>query len=522
MINQPRIELDRVAIRVAGALEDSLLNWPLLLSAQGAFHTDEAPDVLVALDPLALRQHLAELPAGATLLLDVARFNARHCDRAGYPRHPLEDGSLEAYHLLRVDLSALAREVLGDNLPALAEMPASRALLALGMLGWMYRVAPAVLEKGLENLTPEISPSLRERCLTAGWQYAALAQFLPRSFETLPVPLPAGVYRTLSGQQALALGWLVASRQAQRPLFMAAAPAQFGADWAFLLARYGEFGQILFQSEDDAGAVAAALGASEAGGLGVCVVSGNGLVQSAESLRLAAETRIPLVVLDLQRTGRSHGGAIQADQSDLRAALFAPGARAPVVVMTCGLPSHCFDTARAAAQLALRCRLPVVVLADGYLAHGIGPWLLPDLGNLGPWSDKSRSEEPLVSVETLLAESIPPQSLSGPESAELLVLGWGSTHSVIAAAVAEAQSQGLAVAHAQLTHLHPLPANLGELLARFPRLLVPELNKGQLAGLLQAQYACSVQAFAASEGRPLRIADVLAQITCLLSEEKPL
>ncbi|MGV3524573.1 MAG: 2-oxoacid:acceptor oxidoreductase family protein [Candidatus Sericytochromatia bacterium] len=517
MTSQPRIELDRAAIRVAGALDEGRLDWPLLLTPQGLAPDTGSPDVLVALDPLALRQHLAELPAGGTLLVDVHHFNARNCDRAGYPRHPLEDGSLEGYHLLRVNLSALARDVLAEAPDLLADVR-SRALLALGMLCWMYRIAPAALAPELAERLPDFPLLWRERCLEAGWSYAARHQLLPRSFEAPLAPLSVGVYRMISGHQALVLGWLVAAQQAQRPLFVAC--AHLGSDWAAWLSRHGEFGQMFFQSEDDAGAVAAALGASQAGGLGVCVVSGNGLAQAADSLRLAAEERIPLVVLDLQRTGRVAEGAIQADQSNLWQALHGHGARAPVAVMACSLPSRCFDQARAAAQLAQRCRLPVVILSDGYLAHGTGPWRVPEPETLTPWSEDATAGEPLPSAATLLDAAIPPQEVGGSEDAELLVLGWGSTHSVIAAAVAEAQAQGLPVAHAQLTHLHPLPGNLGEVLKRYPRLLVPELNNGQLAGILQARYARRVQSFSASEGRPLRVHDVLAQMTSLLQEER--
>jgi 2-oxoglutarate ferredoxin oxidoreductase subunit alpha len=545
----------------------------------------DAPDVLVAMNPAALRANVADLPKGATLIVDTHDFTDRNLTRAGYAANPLEDDSLAGFALHPVDLTALTVEAVKEF--GLSRKDAARAknMFALGLVSWLYGRPTQPTLDYLESKFAK-STEIRDANITAfrtGWNFGETTEGFAVSYEVKPAPVPAGTYRNITGNLALAYGLVAASVRSGLPLFLGSYPITPASDILHELSKHKRFGVMTFQAEDEIAGVGAALGAAFGGAIGVTTTSGPGLALKSETIGLAVALELPLVVCDIQRGGPSTGLPTKTEQADLLQAMFGRNGEAPVPVLAPRSPGDCFDTALEAVRIAITYRTPVLLLSDGYLANGAEPWSVPDVESLAgvdpgfatepnhrratgeaefwpyqrdtetlarPWAipgtaglehrvgglEKADghgaiSYDPAnhdLMVRTraakveAVARSLPPLEVDDPDgTARVLVLGWGSTYGPIGAAVRRLRGAGTPVAQAHLRHLNPFPADLGEVVHRYERVLVPEMNLGQLALLLRARYLVDVVGYNRVRGLPLlssEVAEAIADLVGSLDE----
>ncbi len=532
----------------------------------------DTPDVLVAMNPAALKKELGDLAASGVVIVNTDEFNQRNLTKAGYDANPLEDGSLSGFRLYAVELTTLTRRTLEDTALDVKSKDRCKNFFALGMVYWMFSRPLGPTEKWIErkfSKRPELAEA-NVRVLKAGWNFAETTEIFQVRYEVEPARLAPGTYRNVLGNTALALGLVAASRRSGLPLFLGAYPITPASSLLHELSALKQFGVTTFQAEDEIAAVSAAIGAAFGGALAVSASSGPGIALKSEAMNLAVMTELPLVVVDVQRGGPSTGLPTKTEQSDLLQVLFGRNGESPLPVIAASSPKDCFAAAIEACRLAVRHMVPVVLLSDGYIANGSEPWRLPDVGGLPDlrtdfhtaadgFAPYARDEETLArpwavpgtpglehrigglekedvtgnvsydpanhermtrlraeKVERIAGE-LPPTEVEGDaEGGELLVVGWGSTAGAIHGAVAAARRDGLSVSRVHLRFLNPLPADLGEVLGRFRRVLVPELNTGQLALLLRARYLVDVETYSKVQGRPFfrseiedRIRDIL-------------
>ena len=545
----------------------------------------DAPDVLVAMNPAALKANIGDVPKGATVIVDTAEFTPRSLARAGYTENPLHDGSLDGYALHAFDMTKLAVaavEPLGLNRKQAAR---TRNMFALGLVSWLF-------QRPIDNLVRFVEQKFRGRgnlaaaniaALRAGWNYGETTETFAVTYTVAGARLPKGRYRTISGSRALALGLMAASARSGLPLFLGAYPITPASDILHELCRHKDAGVITFQAEDEIAAAGAALGASFGGMLGVTSTSGPGFALKSETIGLAVALELPLVVVDVQRGGPSTGLPTKTEQADLLMAMFGRNGEAPVPVIAARSPSDCFYAAVEACRIAVTARTPVVLLSDGYLANGSEPWRVPELDELPvidpdfatapndvdgngdpvfspyardpetlvrPWAvpgtpglqhrigglekaDRSGAvsydpdnHQRMVSLRQAkidrIADTLPPLEVDDPgddegRRASVLVLGWGSSYGPVGAACRRIRRTGRRIAHAHLRHLNPFPPNLGEVLRRYERVVVPELNlgygyDGQLAMLLRAKYLVDVISHQQVRGMPFRAAELAGML----------
>ncbi|MHB1802550.1 MAG: 2-oxoacid:acceptor oxidoreductase subunit alpha, partial [Actinomycetes bacterium] len=505
----------------------------------------DAPDVLVVMNPAALRANLADLPRGGRLIVNIDEFTPRALAKVGYLEDPLADPMLTSYHVHQIPLTSLTKRAL-DGFPV-SKKDADRAknMFTLGLLSWLYsrptESTLAYLESRFAS-RPEIMKA-NVAAFEAGWSFGETTEDFAVSYQVHPAPLPSGTYRRITGNTALAYGLVAASVRSGLPLFLGSYPITPASDILHELARAKRFGVYTFQAEDEIAGIGAALGASFGGALGVTTTSGPGVALKSETIGLAVALELPLVICDVQRGGPSTGLPTKTEQADLLQAMFGRNGEAPVPIVAPRSPADCFDVALEAVRIATTYRTPVILLSDGYLANGSEPWRipasadLPDLrvafatrpNHVGPDGQESfwpylRDPETLArpwavpgtpglehrigglekadGIGTIsydpanhehmvrtraakvagIAASIPALEVDDPDGgASLLVLSWGSTYGPVAAATRRVRDAGGRVAHAHLRHLNPFPVNTGEVLAGYRRVLVPEMNTGQLA-----------------------------------------
>jgi 2-oxoglutarate ferredoxin oxidoreductase subunit alpha len=534
----------------------------------------DAPDVLVAMNPAALKANLKDLPRGADLIVNTDEFTKRNLAKAGYAGNPLEDGSLDAYNLHAVPLTSLTVRALEDQDVTRKDAERAKNMFALGLLSWLYgRPAEgtmAFLETKFGH-RPEIYKA-NVTAFHAGWNFGETTEAFSVRYEVRPAPLKPGRYRNITGNTALAYGLIAAGQLAKLPLFLGSYPITPASDILHELARHKKFGVRTFQAEDEIASVGAALGAAFGGSLSVTTTSGPGMALKAETVGLAVSVELPLIVVDVQRAGPSTGMPTKTEQADLLMAIFGRNGESPVPVIAAASPSDCFHAAIEAARIAVTYRTPVVLLSDGYLANGSEPWRIPDVSTLPdlstefafataddadggefqpfgrdaatlarPWAVPGTPglEHRIGGIEKAdgagtisydpdnhdlmvrtrqakidgIAASIPPLEVDDPAGdATVLVLGWGSTYGSIGAAVRRVRRAGHPVAQAHLRHLNPFPANLGEVLRRYDKVLVPEINLGQLALLLRARFLADVISYNRVRGLPFRAAELAEAI----------
>jgi 2-oxoglutarate ferredoxin oxidoreductase subunit alpha len=539
----------------------------------------DAPNVLVAMNPAALKTNVGDLPKGGTLIVNSDAFNERNLQKAGYAANPLEDGSLDEYQVHAVPLTTLTVGAL-KGIDGVTSREAERAknMFALGLMSWLYgRPIEATIDFlnakfGVRR--PEIAAA-NIRALQAGYAFGETTESFAVTYEVKPAKLAPGTYRNITGNQALAYGLIAASKLSGLPLFLGAYPITPASAILEELAGYKHFGVRTFQAEDEIAAAGAALGASFGGALGVTTSAGPGVVLKAETIGLAIQLELPLVICDIQRAGPSTGMPTKPEQGDLLLVLFGRNSESPVPVVAARSPSDCFDAAIEACRIALKYRTPVYLLSDAYLANGSEPWLLPDVSQLPDisveFATKPNFEEtflPYLRDEKTLARpwavpgtpglehrigglekedrtgnvsydpdnhdlmtrlraqkvagiagDIPELEVDDPNGdASVLVLGWGGTYGPIAAACRRVRNNGRAVAHAQLRHLNPFPRNTGEVLRRYDRVLLPEMNLGQLLKLVRAEFLVDAVGYNRVRGLPLRAAEVAQAIEALVGQ----
>ena len=525
----------------------------------------DSPNVLVAMNPAALKANLADLGPGSTLILNADAFEERDLDKAGYGAHPLEDGSLGAYSVYLVPMTSMTLEATSGLGVKRRDAERSKNFFALGLICWMYTrpTKPLVEWIAAKYDTRPLVRDANLAAVKAGRNFGETAELFDHPYEVAPASLPPGTYTNINGNTAISYGLIAGAQLAGLELVYASYPITPASDILHELSRHKNFGVRTMQSEDEIAAAAIALGASFSGALGVTGTSGPGLDLKSEALGLAISLELPMVVVDVQRAGPSTGMPTKTEQTDLLAAMFGRHGEAPLPVLAPRSPTHCFDIAIEATRLAITYRTPVIVLSDGFLANSAEPWLLPDVDSLPridvdfatgpnhvdaegrpefwpylhdpvtlsrPWavpgtpglqhriggiekadgtghiSYQPDNHEHMVELRRAkidgIAADIPGVELDEDDGADLLVIGWGSTWGAITAGVRRLRRNGYRVSQAQVVHLNPLPADLGDVLARYPKVLCPEMNLGQLASLLRARYLVDVQSFTKVTGVP--------------------
>ena len=529
----------------------------------------DAPDVLVAMNPAALLANLRDVRPGGTIIADAAEFTARNLAKVGYGSDPLTDGSLDSYDLHALDLTALAEAAVAGLGLSRKDAARTRNMYALGLVTWLYSRPP---ERTLEFLDARFAarPGMRDAnraAFSAGYDFGETTETFSVRFEVPAAPAEPGTYRQITGNKAMALGLMAGAARAGLPLFLGAYPITPATDILVELAAAKDHGVLTFQAEDEIAAIGAALGASYAGQLGVTSTSGPGMALKTEMLGLAVMLELPLVVVDVQRAGPSTGMPTKTEQADLLQAVHGRHGEAPLPVLAARSPADCFATAFEACRIALAYRTPVVVLSDAYNANGAEPWAVPDLaalpaidpafatgpnspgGDFLPYARDERLARAMaipgtpglehrigglekadgsgaVSYDPLNHETmvrlrrskvagieVPDLEVDDPTGdARLLVLGWGSSWGPIAATARRARLGGRRVATAHLRHLHPFPRNVGEVLRRYQKVIVPEMNSGQLALLLRATYLVDVESYTKVRGLPISIGEFEADL----------
>jgi len=523
----------------------------------------DVPDVLVAFNPAALKTNVDRLKRGGLLLVNTDAFTSRNIEKAGYESDPLEDGSLSAWQLIKVDMTRLTREALKETSLKTKDKDRAKNLFALGMIYFLYdRPLDHTIEwlNGKFGKKPEVAAA-NTKALKTGYYYAETAEVFHSRFEVPSAELAPGKYRNLTGNAAIALGLVSASQRADLDLFLGSYPITPASDLLHELASMRAHGVRTLQAEDEIAAVCAAIGASYAGHLGVCSTSGPGLALKGEGIGLALIVELPLVVVNVQRGGPSTGLPTKTEQSDLLMALYGRNGESPLPVIAAKSPADCFEAAYEAARITIKYRTPVILMSDGYLANGAEPWLIPDPDSLPDvaanftsdpegFQPYSRDPNTLARPWTVpgtpglehrvgglekahltgnvcyepanhqlmcelrrdkvqrIQQEIPATEIFGKDSGDLLVVGWGSTHGSITSAVELAQGDGLAVSSIHLRFLNPLPADLGDILRRFDKVLVPEMNLGQLVRVLRAEYLIDCKAHNKVTGQPLGVTEV--------------
>ncbi len=536
-------------------------------------------DLLVAMNPAALKVHLPRVRPEGAIIVNADAFTKRDLELAGYDHNPLENGSLASYRVFEVPLTTMTREALKDSGLNQKEIDRSKNMFALGLALWLYS---RPMQPALDWIEQKFGkkPEIRDaniHLLKKGYHFGETTEDFVVRYEVRPARLQPGTYRAIRGAQALAFGLVAASQKSGLPIFYGSYPITPASDILHELSRLKTFGVMTFQAEDEIAAVGAALGASFGGALGVTATSGPGIALKGETLGLAVMTELPLVVINMQRGGPSTGLPTKTEQSDLLQALYGRNGEAPMPVIAASTPGDCFDAAFEACRIALTYMTPVILLADGYLGTGAEPWRIPRTADLPdipvsfvtkpnhtangtarflpyvrdeqtlarPWARpgtpglehrlgglEKQHETGNVSYDPAnheymtrlraekverVARDLPPTPLFGDPAGDLLVIGWGSTRGSIEAAVQRARERGLKVSSLHLRYLNPLPPDLPEIFARFDRLLVPEINNGQLVRVLRERYLLPFIPLNKIQGLPFRAAEIEQAILDLLA-----
>lgn len=544
----------------------------------------DSPDVLVAMNPAALKAELSDLRPGAIVIINSDAFDDRNLAKAGYGSNPLKDGTLSGFSVYEVPMTSMTLQACKPTGAKPREAERSKNFFALGLLSWMYT---RPIEPILDWIDKRFSkvPVVREAntlSFKAGYHFGETAELFESAYEVHAAFHEPGTYTNITGNTAIAWGLIAASRLAGLTLFLGSYPITPASDILHELSKQKRFGVLTFQAEDEIAGVGAALGASYGGALGVTTTSGPGVDLKAETIGLAASLELPLVIVDVQRGGPSTGLPTKTEQADLLLAMYGRHGEAPVPIVAARTPSHCFEATIEAARIALKYRTPVFLLSDGYLANGSEPWRLPEMDSLAdisvpftsepnhtgpdgtaqfwpylrdpvtlarPWAvpgtpglehrigglekadgsgnvsydpaNHGRMVQLRAAKIASIVSDIAPVEVDADEGAELLVLGWGSTYGAIAAGVRRVRAKGARVAHAHLVHINPFPANLGEVVRAFPRVLVPEVNMGQLSRLVRAEYLVDAWSVNKVEGVPFKAAEIERAITAALGGGDP-
>ena len=531
----------------------------------------DTPSGLVAMNPAALRSELHHMGSGGTLIINTDAFEERNLAKAGYDTSPLGDGSLDSYTVYEVPMTSLTKDAVAPLGVKPRDAERSKNFFALGLVSWMYTRPVEPTEDWIDQkfATNEQVAAANKAAFRAGFNFGETTEAVGHRFEVRPAMLPAGTYTSITGNTALSWGLVAAGQLAKLPITLGSYPITPASDILHELSKHKHFGIRTVQAEDEIAAVGVALGASFAGHLGITTTSGPGVALKSETISLAIAIELPMLIIDIQRGGPSTGLPTKTEASDLNLALYGRHGESPLPVIASYSPAHCFHAAIEAARIALKYRTPVILLSDGYLANGSEPWKLPDVNSLPDISVPFTTEPNHVAAdgtedfwpylrdpETLarpwaipgtpglmhrvgglekadgtgnidytpenhehmtelraqkidgITQDIPPTEVSGDADADVLVLGWGSTWAAIDAAVQRRRRAGVKVAKAHIMHLSPLPPDLGDLLRRYKRVILPELNRGQLAHLLRGTYLVDITSVSKVQGLPFKSREI--------------
>jgi 2-oxoglutarate ferredoxin oxidoreductase subunit alpha len=540
-------------------------------SSEDIFTPGDAPDVLVAMNPAALKTNLGDLPKGGILVVNEDEFIESNLKKAAYASNPLEDESLRGYRLFRVPITKLTALALADSGLTATQIDRCKNMFSLGLTFWMYSRPMDTTIRWIEEKFGK-NPSVANgniSALKAGYHYGETTEVFATHYHVPKARLKPGLYRNITGNEATALGFLTASRLAGRTLFYGSYPITPASDVLHELARFKRFGVKTFQAEDEIAAIASAIGAAFGGALALTGTSGPGLALKGEAIGLAVMIELPIVIMDVQRAGPSTGMPTKVEQGDLLQSMFGRNGESPIAIVAPATASDCFAMAVEAARIAIKYRTPVMFLSDAYLGMGSEPWLVPDMASLPkiepnfatdpatfkpyardpktlarPWaipgtpglehrvggleksditgnvSSDPANHDKMVHLRADkiagIVQDVPDLEVAGDESGDLLVLGWGSTYGVITTAVQRARAHGRKVSSAHLRHLNPLPSNLGDVMTRFGKVLMPEINLGQMRMLIRARYLVDVIGLNRVTGRPFTIAEIEKKIAELI------
>lgn len=550
----------------AGSLP-GVSGFQLNFSSQEIHTPGDEPNVLVAMNPAALRVNLHDLEPGGILVVNSDEFNESNLKKAGYTVSPLEDGSLQGYRVLEIPITSLTLKALEASPLPFKQQERCKNFYSLGLMYWLYdRPMEPTLQWIAQKFgnKPEIAEA-NATALRAGYNYADTTEIFNTSYRVAKAQIRPGKYRNITGNEATAIGFITASRLAGRPLFYGSYPITPASDILHELSKHKNFGVKTFQAEDEIAAIGAAIGASFAGNLGLTGTSGPGVALKSEAIGLAIMTELPLIVINVQRGGPSTGLPTKTEQADLLQAMFGRNGESPVAVVAPATPGDCFRMAIEAVRLATKYMAPVFFLSDGYLGNGSEPWEIPSLDSLPemkvtfhteaegfqpyqrdektlsrPWAipgtpglehrigglekanitgnvsyDPDNHEQMVwLRAEKIqrMQQDIPELEVNGAPEGKVLVLGWGSTYGSITTAVGQLQEQGESVSSAHLRYLNPFPRNLGEVLRRFETVIIPELNLGQLAMLIRSQFLVDAVIFSKVKGKPFKVAEIVNKV----------
>ncbi|MBI2962453.1 MAG: 2-oxoacid:acceptor oxidoreductase subunit alpha [Deltaproteobacteria bacterium] len=540
-------------------------------ASQEVFTPGDDVDVLVAMNPAALRANLGDLKSGGILIVNTEAFSEQNLQRAGYANSPLDDGSLDRYQVFPVDVTKLTVNALQDLGLSNREALRCKNFFALGMISWLYH-RPIESTEHWIRVKFKKSADLVEanlRALHAGYNFGETTELFAVSYQVKPAPIAPGFYRNITGNNAAALGFVAASRKAGLPLFLGSYPITPASDILHELSSLKHFDVTTFQAEDEIAAAGATLGAAFGGALGITTTSGPGMNLKMETIGLGVMVELPMVIVNIQRAGPSTGMPTKTEQADLLQAMYGRHGESPVPVIAAMTPSDCFYAAFEAARLAILYMTPVILLTDGYLANGTEPWLVPRFADLPdfpvafrtdpqgffpylrdertlarPWvrpgtpglehrigglskehitgnvSYSPANHEQMIRIRARkvagIAREIAPTPVGGAPQGDVLVIGWGGTYGAIAAAVKDLVARGKAVGHVHLRYLNPLPADLPDILSRFRKILVPELNLGQLVRVLRAEYLVDAVGMNKIQGRPFKVSELVTRVQRLI------
>src|SRR6202046_611758 len=561
-------------IRAPAATLPGVSGFQVHFSSNDVYTPGDAVDVLIAMNPAALKMNLADLKTNGILIVNLDNFEENDLRKAQLKVSPLEDHSLDAYRLFSVELTKLTRAALKELGLDAKSMDRCKNFFALGMCYWLYNRSMESTYRWIDDKFKN-KPLLVEAnklAMKAGYSYCEATEAFQINYEIPPAKLAPGIYRSMSGNTALAMGFVAASQKAGLRLFQGSYPITPASDILHELSQYKDFGVTTFQAEDEIAAVTSAIGAAYAGALGITTTSGPGMALKTEALGLAVAVELPLVVCDIQRGGPSTGLPTKTEQADLLQALFGRNSEAPVPVLAPSTPGDCFWIALEASRIAIKYMVPVIILSDGYLANGAEPWKIPNVEEL-PKIEVKYATDPLgfqpykrnpdtlarpwaipgtpglehriggiekqdvtgnINYEPLnhehmvrpraekvagIAQDIPEIVPEGDASGDLLIVAWGSTNGPITAAMNAQREKGRKIGHLHLRSLHPFSRNLGEVMKRYQKILVPEMNMGQLVMVLRAKFLVDAQSYGKIQGKPFKQSEIEDKIEELLDEQ---
>ncbi len=558
-------------IRAPAGTLPGVSGFQVHFSSNDVYTPGDNVDALIAMNPAALKTNIADLKPNGILIVNLDDFGETDLRKAQMTSNPLEDHSLDGYRLFPVELSRLTRAALKDLGLDAKSVDRCKNFFALGMCYWLYNRSMETTQRWLEDKfksKPQLVLANRT-AMQAGYSYCEATEAFQISYEIPPAKLSPGVYRNISGNTALALGFVAASQKAGIPLFLGSYPITPASDILHELSMYKDFGVVTFQAEDEIAAITSAIGAAYAGAIGLTTTSGPGMALKTEALGLAVAVELPLVICDVQRGGPSTGLPTKTEQADLLQALFGRNSEAPIPVLAPCTPGDCFWIAFEAVRIAIKYMVPVIILSDGYLANGAEPWHIPSVADLPeipvhfetnpvdfqpyrrdpqtlarPWAipgtpglehrvgglEKQEvtgnvNYEPLNHENMVRAraakvagivQDVPDAVPAGDPSGDLLIVAWGSTHGPITAAMKSQRAKGRRIGHVHLRHLNPMPKNLGDLMKRYSKVLVPEMNMGQLVMLLRAKYLVDAQGYNKIQGKPFKTSEIEHKIEELI------